>query len=75
VDVLGETGAGATVAFDDETSDADLEDRVLATWSGMLERLPYVPNTDWEAFEPYTAREMTRRQSAFFDEIVAHAAR
>ena len=28
------------------------------------------PPTDWAAFEPFTAREMTRRQCALFDQVV-----
>jgi hypothetical protein len=32
-----------------------------------------IPDTDWRAFEPYTAREMTRRQCEVFDLAVAAA--
>lgn len=75
VDVLGKTKAGEVVTFDGEIEQADadttLSERVETTWGAMLERLPYKPDTDWVAFEPYTAREMTRRQTDFFDEVVA----
>ena len=30
------------------------------------------PPTDWAAFEPFTAREMTRRQCALFDAVVGN---
>jgi hypothetical protein len=29
------------------------------------------PQTDWQAFEQFTAREMTRRQCEFFNRVVA----
>lgn len=73
VRVLGETGAGQAVTFGTETPDADVRTRTREALAAMLERLPFVPATDWDAFEPYTAREMTRRQAEFFDQIVAGA--
>lgn len=70
IDVLDETGAGQVVSFSGKTADETLSSRVWKTWSSMLRRLPYTPETDWEAFEPYTAREMTRRQVEVFDRVV-----
>lgn len=74
VDILQATDAGHAVTFDDTSDVEGLSERLRDAWGEMLERLPYVPNVDWEAFEPYTAREMTRRQAAFFDEVVAEYA-
>jgi hypothetical protein len=34
-----------------------------------LTHLTLAPKTDWRAFEPFTAREMTRRQCEFFDRV------
>ena len=70
VDVLYETGAGHVISFSGETAEEALSSRVLETWASMLRRLPYTPETDWQAFEPYTAREMTRRQVEVFDRVV-----
>ena len=36
----------------------------------LLEKLPARPPTDWNAFEPYTARNMTLRQCEFFDQAI-----
>ena len=44
-------------------------------WTTLLERLPYRPEFDREAFRPYTAREMTRRQCALFDRVLTESAR
>ena len=76
VDILEKTRAGAAVTFSEATSEADLRRRLVEAMTRLLERLPFVPETDWAAFEPYTAREMTRRQVALFDEVVGqtHAA-
>lgn len=73
VEILEATRAGHAVTFGD-TSDLDgLAGQVMTAWKSILERLPYVPDTDWDAFEPYTAREMTRRQADFFDAVIAQA--
>ncbi len=71
VRVLSETQAGEAVVFTESTPEADLRARTGAMWTELLGRLPFVPETDWAAFEPYTAREMTRQQARFFDETVA----
>lgn len=71
VRVLRETRAGEVVTFGEAEEEGGLRARVRTAWAGLLERLPFTPDTDWDAFEPYTARAMTRRQAAFFDEIVA----
>ncbi len=71
VDILRDTGAGTAVTFNGETSSADLAERVYEAWTPMLERLPYTPDTDWDAFEPYTAEAMTRRQVEVFDRVVS----
>ncbi len=71
VDILRETGAGTAVTFNGETSSEDLAERVCEAWTPMLERLPYTPETDWEAFQPYTAKAMTQRQVEVFDRVVS----
>jgi hypothetical protein len=71
VDILRETQAGRAVTFEASTPEESLGECVYETWSTMLERLPYTPETDWQAFEPYTAEAMTRRQVKVFDEAVS----
>lgn len=71
VDVLAATGAGVAVTFETAPDEVDLRARVGAALTETLSRLPFTPATDWAAFEPYTAREMARRQVEFFDHIVA----
>jgi len=61
-------GVVATFGGDDDMNAA----ASLATqWTGLLARLPCAPDIDWTAFEPYTAREMTRRQCELFDKVVS----
>jgi hypothetical protein len=67
-EVLRSTKAGKVVTFP-LSSGAGLYE----TWSAILNN-PSLPSTDWQAFEPFTAREMTRRQSQFFDRVVSGAA-
>lgn len=70
VEILRNTGAGEIVAFSNEESEDNIADRILASLNELLPRLPFQPDTNWKAFEPYTAREMTRKQCVYFDSIV-----
>lgn len=68
VEVLTRTGAGTVVPFTSlDTSDA-IALRITA--SGWLKE-PRMPETDWTEFDPFTAREMTRRLCEVFDQCAA----
>jgi len=69
VDILQKTRAGKAVTFDGNMDVEDLINETLGTWAPMLEKLPYTPDTDWDAFRPYTAEAMTRRQVEVFDRV------
>lgn len=71
VDVLRSTQAGDVVTFSPEDDARAIAIAVLDRWVELLRRLPYKPSTNWAAFEPYTAREMTRRQCELFDRVVS----
>lgn len=70
-DILMKTKAGAVVSFRSGEGVQAYADRILPMLTQLLEKLPARPPTDWKAFEPYTARNMTRIQCAFFDRIDA----
>jgi len=70
VDIVNATNAGRVVSFNAHTPTEELASQVEGAFSSMLRRLPYTPDTDWEAFEPYTARAMTRRQVDVFERVV-----
>jgi len=75
VDILRKTQAGTTVTFHGATTSDDLAQRVVEAWTPMLERLPYAPDTDWDAFQPYTAEAMTRRQVEVFERVLSSESR
>lgn len=74
VDILSATHAGEAVTFDASPDEPAFRSTLQRRWAAMLERLPYTPDTDWEAFAPYTARAMTRRQTDFFEEVLQRVA-
>ena len=74
VPALAETNVGEAISFD-PVPDEDFAERLLGHWARLLEALPGEPPTDWDAVEPYTAREMTRRQAEFFDQTLARIRR
>jgi glycosyltransferase involved in cell wall biosynthesis len=73
VQILTETKAGEAVTFTSKESVEQIADRVFNKWQPMIKALPYRPATNWDAFEPYTAREMTRQQVTFFNQILHDA--
>jgi hypothetical protein len=66
-DVIRSTRAGRVVTFGGSGGAAN---ELYRAWREMLEPSNGVPETDWQAFEPYTAREMTRRQCEFFERVI-----
>ncbi|HYF53872.1 MAG TPA: hypothetical protein VEA41_06405, partial [Salinarimonas sp.] len=74
--ILRTVRAGEVITF--KTSDQP-DDRVAEARS-VLRRLLDLPRqseppTDWQAFAPYTAREMTRRQCEAFEKAIEEKAR
>jgi hypothetical protein len=70
-DVLRSTNAGR-VATCDPTRDAGAQaEELYRTWREMLNHLAAPPQTDWQAFEKFTARAMTRQQCDFFERVVS----
>ena len=63
--ILNRTRAGTVVSFRTGESVEATASRITET--GWLDS-PTIPPTDWPAFEPYTAREMTRRLCRVFDQ-------
>lgn len=74
IPALAQSGAGTAVPFD-PAPDAEFETRLLRAWADLIEAGLEPPPTDWETVSPYTAREMTRRQTEFFDQTLDREAR
>ena len=68
VSILRSTQAGQAVTFNAQTTCEQLQP-MIAQSLNTLSTLPrsFQPVTDWLAFAPYTAKEMTRQQCAVFD--------
>lgn len=72
IQIIEATNAGEYVSFDSKNLQINqLANELVEKWKKMLEKIPYTPDTNWVAFEPYTAKEMTRKQAAFFDSILS----
>lgn len=69
VNVMRETQAGTVVSFTSGENPEIVAARVYDAW--FREQTLPLPQTDWDAFAPYTAREMTRQQCRVFDRAVA----
>ena len=65
VDVLAKTRAGVVVTFREGDAADLIAGRIEERWFAPP-ALP-APETDWAAFEPYTAREIARKQCEVFD--------
>jgi hypothetical protein len=71
VDVLNKTRAGTCATFLNDAPPEQLSELVFEVMRDYLKRLPFYPDTDWKEFEPYSAREATKRQVEFFEKILA----
>ena len=69
-EVLRSTNAGTVVTFGPTRDTTAQADDLYRKWREMLNHLALPPQTDWQAFEKFTARTMTRQQCEFFDQVV-----
>ena len=68
VDILRHCNVGRAVTFATDIGPKEMAETAAPHLDWLLS-LPkgYEPETDWKEFQPYTAREMTRRQCEIFD--------
>jgi hypothetical protein len=74
VAILRDTKAALVVTFPsgaDERARTAIATNAAAQWRAVLERRDRAPETDWNKFDEYSARAMTRRQCALFDQVVS----
>ncbi len=68
VNILRRCNAGRVATFSSKDNPVDLLTDMKTQLSWLLSTPKgYHPETNWSEFQPYTAREMTRRQCAIFD--------
>jgi hypothetical protein len=68
VDILRRCNAGRAVTFASDSTPVDVSGAAAHQLDWLLSlQKDYEPETNWEEFQPYTAREMTRRQCEIFD--------
>ena len=65
LDVLRSTHSGKVVTFNSSDTPDNVAMEITNQWFNS-DRLTQ-PNTDWQKFDPYTAKEMTRRLCNVFD--------
>lgn len=74
VDILEQSQAGGAITFASENQPQDFLVEVTTQLRWLLSTpKAYQPETNWLAFQPYTAREMTRQQCAVFNRCLATA--
>ena len=64
--VVNQTRAGVAVTFDENSTLESVAEEAFERWFATRAYLKK-PDTDWQKFEPYTAREMTKRLAQIFD--------
>lgn len=76
VEILRRCNAGRVVTFASNQNPPDLMPKMTSQLDWLLS-IPkdYTPDTNWSEFQPYTAREMTRRQCEVFDQCLISSAR
>jgi hypothetical protein len=76
VEILNQCRAGQAVTFKTGDRPENLLPRVVPQLQWLLSTSKdYQPDIDWQAFEPYTAKEMTRQQCTVFDQSLTTASK
>jgi hypothetical protein len=70
VEILEKTRAGECATFRNDDDVDALSEKVVLVMQQYMKRIPFIPDTNWNEFEPYSAREATRKQVDFFDKIL-----
>jgi hypothetical protein len=73
IKILKNTNAGEYVGFSSKDDIPSAGSLWFTKMEQILSLLPLVPNTNWQAFEPYTAKEMTKKQCDFFDRVIKNS--
>lgn len=66
VEIMKTLNSGEVVLFDQ----VDGLDQCYSSFSKLLETIPFVPNTSWDKFEPFTSEQMTKAQCEFFNKVI-----
>jgi hypothetical protein len=69
-DLLRRVRAGIVITFSGRDDVDGPASRLATAWTDLVSNLPAAPDTDWQAFAPYTARAVTARQCLVFDSAV-----
>ena len=71
VDVIKDCQAGYAITFTNDSIKIDLSNCLTQGIQWLLESCnqDFIPTTDWQAFEPYTAKRMTQMLCNIFDKI------
>jgi hypothetical protein len=69
--ILAKTGAGKLVPFLNDDNPEDVGVSFQETLSEMLNHIPFIPDTNWEEFNVYSAEEATKKQVEYFNEIIS----
>ncbi|WP_338812114.1 hypothetical protein V9L05_12015 [Bernardetia sp. Wsw4-3y2] len=70
VTILRKTNAGVVIPFLEEKYNQEKINEAYQIFTDFLGNIVQKPKTNWQEFEPYTAKEMTRKQAEFFDKII-----
>ncbi|WP_047551021.1 glycosyltransferase [Psychroserpens sp. Hel_I_66] len=66
VRIVKDLNAGEVVLFDQKLA----VEQCLEHMEKIVTQLPYMPETNWEKFQPFTAEAMTKVQCDFFNQVL-----
>ncbi|MDX2196142.1 MAG: glycosyltransferase [Cytophagales bacterium] len=68
-EIINTSKSGEYMTFINKEIDENIVHSLYMKWHNMLKKIPYSPETDYEAFAPYTAQYMTMNIIQFFDRL------
>ncbi|MGH7885893.1 MAG: hypothetical protein ACRENO_09390 [Thermodesulfobacteriota bacterium] len=70
IKILKELKSANVVGFLPNEDIEEYSNDLYMNWNNLLESIPFIPQTDWEAFKKYTAKALTLEQCRLFDEVI-----
>lgn len=70
VDILKKTNGGEIVTFSEDSNVDTLSNNVLKVLKEIVDKVPFIPSVNIDAFDAYSAREMTKQQCSYFDTVL-----
>ncbi len=70
IEIIRVLNCGEYIPFTPNSDLSHYSDDLFSKWKELLEKLPFIPSTNWQNFKKYTSKELTKKQCQLFDQVL-----